>query len=205
MKSLKQVADEIGVTKNAIVMKLKRNTEFAELLREHLDNNGNVDEAGEYLIKDNIRSRSSVKDNVTDNVINVTDNVINVISNVLEVTDNVSEVTKAILNLKTENIRLETQLEAEKTAYEQRLADKDRQIEELQKMLKEQIRERQAYSAALLSANTKLSEIRHLTLTDRLFGWNNVQAMLTDNAAVSEQTANVIDAELSENKNKDKQ
>lgn len=189
MKSLKQVADEIGVTKNAIVMKLKRNTEFAELLQEHLDNSGNVDETGERLIKDTIRPRSNVTDNCSDNVINV-------ISNILNVTESVSDVTKAILNLKTENARLETQLAAEKAAYEQRLADKDRQIEELRKMLGDQTRERQAYSAALLSANSKLSEVRHLTLTDRLFGWNNVQAMLTDSSTVSKQSDDVIDAEV---------
>lgn len=190
MKSLKQVADEIGVTKNAIVMKLKRNTEFAELLQEHLDNSGNVDETGERLIKDTIRPRSNVTDNCSDNVINV-------ISNILNVTESVSDVTKAILDLKTENARLETQLAAEKAAYEQRLADKDRQIEELRKMLREQTQERQAYSAALLSANSKLSEVRHLTLTDRLFGWNNVQTMLlTDSSTVSKQSDDVIDAEV---------
>ena len=186
MKTLKQISDDMGVTKNAIVMKLRRNTEFAELLQEHIDNEGNVDEEGEQLIRASIKPRCNTTDNCSDNVINV-------IGNVMNVTGNVSEITKAILDLKTENVRLQTQLTAEKAAFEQRLADKDRQIEELRKMLEEQTRERQAYSAALLSANAKLSEVRCLTLTDRLFGWNNVQAMLTNNSINAEQYSDVYD------------
>ena len=186
MKPIKQIADEIGVTPNAILMKIRRNSEFAEQLQEHIDNNKNIDDEGERIIKATIKPRLNIVNNSSDNVLNV-------ISNVLNVTEDVTEVTKAILELKTEIVRLETQL----TAYEQRLADKDRQIEELRQLLGEQTRERQAYSAALIAANTKLSEIRHLTLTDRLFGWNNVQTMLlTDSSTVSKQSDDVIDAEV---------
>lgn len=171
MKTIKQIADEIGVTPNAIIMKMKRDSEFAEQLNEHLDNNKNVDDEGEHIIKANIRSRLN-------NVNNSSDNVINIVSNILNVTNNVTEVTKAILDLKTENI----QLAADNKALEQRIVDKDKQIEELRRLLGEQTKERQVYSAALLAANSKLSEVRHLSLTERLFGWNNVQAMLTDSS-----------------------
>lgn len=170
MKTVKQVADEIGVTKNAIIMKIKRNPEFAKQLDEHLDNDF-VDDVGEAFIKANIKPRSN-------DVNNVTDNVINVISNVIGVTADISAVTTAIIALKTENIKLQS----ENKALLDRITDKDKQIAELQRLLGEQTKERQAYSIALLAANNKLSEVRHLSLTDRLFGWNNVQSMLTDSS-----------------------
>ena len=49
-------------------------------------------------------------------------------------------------------MRLQTQLTAEKAAFEQRLADKDRQIEELRKMLGECI-------AVISDINRKTTEI----------------------------------------------
>lgn len=199
MKTIKQVADEVGITKQAV--------------SKRIDNLGCRNElvlvGGQYQMSDEIAERirgysttanqPPTNHQPTDRLA-VDGDVMTVISNVLNVTEDVTEVTKAILELKTENVRLETQLTADRTAYEQRLADKDKQIEELRQLLSEQTRERQAYSAALITANTKLSEIRHLTLTDRLFGWGNVQAMLTDSSAAdrNEKPTDIVDVDIKE-------
>lgn len=199
MKTIKQVADEVGITKQAV--------------SKRIDNLGCRNElvlvGGQYQMSDEIAERirgysttanqPPTNHQPTDKLA-VGGDIMTVISNVLNVTEDVTEVTKAILELKTENVRLETQLTADRTAYEQRLADKDKQIEELRQLLGEQTRERQAYSAALITANTKLSEIRHLTLTDRLFGWGNVQAMLTDSSAAdrNEKPTDIVDIDIKE-------
>lgn len=247
MKTIKQVADEVGITKQAVSKRIdnlgcrnelvlvggqyQMSDEIAERIRDysptanHQPPTANrqptanlVLDGGQCQTNDDISGQiqdcaptanrqptanhqpptanltvgggvNTVNGNI-DSIVNaVVDAVNGSNSDVNRVKEELSEAKIEIARLTERNLSLE-----------QRLSDKDKQIEELRQLLGEQTRERQAYSAALITANTKLSEIRHLTLTDRLFGWGNVQAMLTDSSAAdrNEKPTDIVDIDIKE-------
>lgn len=208
MKTIKQLADEIGVTKNAIVMKIKRNPDFAKLIQEHtniVDNITFIDNEGEYIIKANVKCRNNTpnvttnsNNNVSDNNSTVSDNndinAVNVIANILSVSSNITNVINAINEMKdkisianAEIMRLSEQVKANeqqiKDLKQQIIdirADKDNQINDLKQ-------NRDKLTSALMLSKSDLARLENiivqvaaLPLKTRIFGWSGAITQLTN-------------------------
>ena len=101
-KTIKQISEELGVTKQAIHQRLKRNVDLKNSLKPFMktvDGVIHVEVGGQNLLKEafikpiNKYDVTDNKSNVTDNKSNVTDNKSNVTDNKDNVTDNKDNVT----------------------------------------------------------------------------------------------------------------
>ena len=151
-KTIKQISEELGVTKQAIHQRLKRNVDLKNSLKPFMktvDGVIHVEVGGQNLLKEafikpinkyvcsNVYGK--VKDNVTDNKSNVTDNKGNVTDNKDNVTDNTSQPVITIL-------------EATIKTLQEQLSVKDKQIENLTTTLQDSQETQRNLAEALNSA-----------------------------------------------------
>jgi len=168
-KTIKQISEELGVTKQAIHQRLKRNVDLKNSLKPFMktvDGVIHVEVGGQNLLKeafikpinkydvtDNKDNVTDNKDNVTDNKSNVTDNKDNVTDNKSNVTDNKDNVTDNKSNV-TDNTSqpVITILEATIKTLQEQLSVKDKQIENLTTTLQDSQETQRNLAEALNSA-----------------------------------------------------
>ena len=172
-KTIKQISEELGVTKQAIHQRLKRNADLKNSLKPFMktvDGVIHVEVGGQNLLKEafikpinkyvcsNVYGK--VKDNVTDNKSNVTDNKDNVTDNKSNVTDNKDNVTdnKSNVTDNKDNVTDNTSqpvitiLEATIKTLQEQLSVKDKQIENLTTTLQDSQETQRNLAEALNSA-----------------------------------------------------
>jgi hypothetical protein len=161
-KTIKQISEELGVTKQAIHQRLKRNADLKNSLKPFMktvDGVIHVEVGGQNLLKEafikpiNKYDVTDNKSNVTDNKDNVTDNKDNVTDNKSNVTDNKSNVTDNKDNV-TDNTSqpVITILEAIIKTLQEQLSVKDKQIENLTTTLQDSQETQRNLAEALNSA-----------------------------------------------------
>ena len=161
-KTIKQISEELGVTKQAIHQRLKRNVDLKNSLKPFMktvDGVIHVEVGGQNLLKEafikpiNKYDVTDNKSNVTDNKSNVTDNKSNVTDNKDNVTDNKDNVTDNKDNV-TDNTSqpVITILEATIKTLQEQLSVKDKQIENLTTTLQDSQETQRNLAEALNSA-----------------------------------------------------
>lgn len=147
-KTIKQISEELGVTKQAIHQRLKRNVDLKNSLKPFMktvDGVIHVEVGGQNLLKEafikpiNKYDVTDNKSNVTDNKSNVTDNKGNITDNKDNVTDNTSQPVITIL-------------EATIKTLQEQLSVKDKQIENLTTTLQDSQETQRNLAEALNSA-----------------------------------------------------
>ena len=140
-KTIKQISEELGVTKQAIHQRLKRNADLKNSLKPFMktvDGVIHVEVGGQNLLKEAFIKPINKYD-VTDNKSNVTDNKGNVTDNKDNVTDNTLQPVITIL-------------EATIKTLQEQLSVKDKQIENLTTTLQDSQETQRNLAEALNSA-----------------------------------------------------
>lgn len=140
-KTIKQIADELGVSKQAVWQRVKRSSELSAMLDEHSNSiNGtiHVDDTLEQLIKSQYPDRNNTE-TVDETAVNVDETSVNNTETVDETAVNV-DVNALIASLQNSLDTLQQQLTA-----------KDKQIDSLTTML-QQAQERETTLVTALSA-----------------------------------------------------
>ena len=167
-KTIKQVADELGVSKQAVWQRVKRTKDLADMLAEHSRTvNGRIyiDEELEQRIKTLYSSfrvdETSVNKgrDVDETSARIDETSLNKEANVCETTPVVDE---TIVN--TADSKLLDTLQQTVSMLQQQLLAKDKQIDELTAMLKAS----QDQQATLASALTAAQALHAGTIQDRL-------------------------------------
>lgn len=154
-KTIKQISEELGVTKQAIHQRLKRNVDLKNSLKPFMktvDGVIHVEVGGQNLLKEAFIKPINKYD-VTDNKSNVTDNKSNVTDNKGNVTDNKDNVTDNKDNV-TDNTSqpVITIIEATIKTLQEQLSVKDKQIENLTTTLQDSQETQRNLAEALNSA-----------------------------------------------------
>lgn len=79
------------------------------------------------------------------------------------------------------------EIQIENATYKERISQLEKALEKSERRAEEQEQERKAYNAlyttALLSSNDIVGYVKTLSLSQRLFGWGNVQKAISDKSA----------------------
>lgn len=146
-KTIKQIADELGVSKQAVWQRIKRNEELRQALEAHSENRSGtvfVDEDGEKVI------RAAYSDYLQG-------------VNVDETTANVDETNDSV-DVNVDGGTLIDALQSTINTLQEQLSTKDKQIDELTSMLKTS----QEQAAALTTALTAAQALHAATVQERL-------------------------------------
>ena len=187
-KTIKQVADELGVSKQAVWQRVKRTKELADMLAEHSRTvNGRVyiDEDLEQRIK---TLYSSIR--VDETSVNKGRDVDETTARVCETSVNkdrdVDETAPAVdeTSVNTADSKLLNTLQQTVSMLQQQLLAKDRQIDDLTAMLKAS----QEQQATLASALTAAQALHAGTIQDRLTEHaGSTEDIAEDNDSLSDQ------------------
>ena len=160
-KTIKQVADELGVSKQAVWQRVKRTKDLADMLAEHSRTvNGRIyiDEELEQRIK-TLYSSFRVDETSVNKRRDVDETSVNKRADVCETTPVVDETS-----VNTADSKLLDTLQQTVSMLQQQLLAKDKQIDELTAMLKAS----QDQQATLASALTAAQALHAGTIQDRL-------------------------------------
>ena len=159
-KTIKQIADELHVSRQAVWQRVKRNTELSALLESRTQNiNGTifVDEVIEKHIKELYSQRFVVNHdpvNMVDDTVNIGVNTVNVVNcdpvNMVDDTVNMGVNTVNIEN-DTVNMLIKA-LQSDIETLQQQLTVKDNQINELTELLRVSQEQQKTLAAALANA-----------------------------------------------------
>ena len=157
MKSIKEIATGIGVSKQAVWQRVKRSTELSAMLAEHSKTiNGKVyiDEVLEMRILEQYPARyvDETSVNVDETSVNIGVNVDKTAANVDETAVNVDETSININKLLIETLQ-------------QQLAFKDKQIEKLETELSEERQHSRNLSDRLIVLTDQAQQLQALQLT----------------------------------------
>ena len=187
-KTIKQVADELGVSKQAVWQRVKRTKELADMLAEHSRTvNGRVyiDEDLEQRIK---TLYSSIR--VDETSVNKGRDVDETTARVCETSVNkdrdVDETAPAVdeTSVNTADSKLLNTLQQTVSMLQQQLLAKDKQIDDLTAMLKAS----QEQQATLASALTAAQALHAGTIQDRLTEHaGSTEDIAEDNDSLSDQ------------------
>ena len=187
-KTIKQVADELGVSKQAVWQRVKRTKELADMLAEHSRTvNGRVyiDEDLEQRIK---TLYSSIR--VDETSVNKGRDVDETTARVCETSVNkgrdVDETAPAVdeTSVNTADSKLLDTLQQTVSMLQQQLLAKDKQIDDLTAMLKAS----QEQQATLASALTAAQALHAGTIQDRLTEHaGSTEDLAEDNDSLSDQ------------------
>ena len=187
-KTIKQVADELGVSKQAVWQRVKRTNELADMLAEHSRTvNGRVyiDEELEQHIK---RLYSSIRADETS--VNKGRDVDETTARVCETSVNkgrdVDETAPAVdeTSVNTADSKLLDTLQRTVSMLQQQLLAKDKQIDDLTAMLKAS----QEQQATLASALTAAQALHAGTIQDRLTEHSgSSEDLAEDNGSLADQ------------------
>ena len=178
-KTIKQIADELRVSKQAVWQRVKRSEELSAMLADHSENvNGtiHVDDVLEQRIKEQYPERNT-PETVDDTSVNIDETTVNSSETVDETTVNVDETTvnssetvdETTVNIDktTVNVDINTlivTLQNTVDTLQQQLTVKDKQIDELTTMLKSS----QEQQATLVTALSAAQALHAGTIQERL-------------------------------------
>ena len=171
-KTIKQIADELRVSKQAVWQRVKRSEELSAMLADHSENvNGtiHVDDVLEQRIKEQYPERNT-PETVDDTSVNIDETTVNSSETVDETTVNSSETvdeTTVNVDKTTVNVDINTlivTLQNTVDTLQQQLTVKDKQIDELTTMLKSS----QEQQATLVTALSAAQALHAGTIQERL-------------------------------------
>ena len=163
-KTIKQIADELRVSKQAVWQRVKRSEELSAMLADHSENvNGtiHVDDVLEQRIKEQYPERNTPEtvDETSVNIDETTVNIDETTVNIDETTVNVDE-TNNNVDINTLIVTLQNTVDT----LQQQLTVKDKQIDELTTMLKSS----QEQQATLVTALSAAQALHAGTIQERL-------------------------------------
>ena len=156
-KTIKQIADELRVSKQAVWQRVKRSEELSAMLADHSENvNGtiHVDDVLEQRIKEQYPERNT-PETVDETSVNIDETTVNID----ETTVNVDE-TNNNVDINTLIVTLQNTVDT----LQQQLTVKDKQIDELTTMLKSS----QEQQATLVTALSAAQALHAGTIQERL-------------------------------------
>lgn len=172
-KTIKQIADELRVSKQAVWQRVKRSAELSAMLADHSETvNGTVyvDDVLEQRIKEQYPERPTVDETPINIGETVDETGVNVDKTTVNKAQNVDE-TSSEIDVNTLIVTLQNTVDT----LQQQLTVKDNQIDELTVMLKAS----QEQQATLVSALTAAQALHAGTIQERL----------TERSGVSEEGA----------------
>lgn len=160
-KTIKQIADELRVSKQAVWQRVKRSEELSAMLADHSENvNGtiHVDDVLEQRIKEQYPERNT-PETVDETTVNVDETTVNSSETVDETTVNIDKTTVNV-DINTLIVTLQNTVDT----LQQQLTVKDKQIDELTTMLKSS----QEQQATLVTALSAAQALHAGTIQERL-------------------------------------
>ena len=160
-KTIKQIADELRVSKQAVWQRVKRSEELSAMLADHSENvNGtiHVDDVLEQRIKEQYPERNT-PETVDDTSVNIDETTVNSSETVDETTVNIDKTTVNV-DINTLIVTLQNTVDT----LQQQLTVKDKQIDELTTMLKSS----QEQQATLVTALSAAQALHAGTIQERL-------------------------------------
>ena len=179
-KTIKQIADELRVSKQAVWQRVKRSAELSAMLADHSETvNGTVyvDDVLEQRIKEQYPERPTVDETPINIGETVDETGVNVDKTTVNKAQNVDE-TSSEIDVNTLIVTLQNTVDT----LQQQLTVKDKQIDELTVMLKAS----QEQQATLVSALTAAQALHAGTIQERLTersGGSEEGAMATENVS----------------------
>lgn len=161
-RTIKQIADELSVSKQAVWQRVKRSAELSAMLADHSETvNGTVyvDDVLEQRIKEQYPERSTVDETPINIGETVDETGVNVDKTTVNKAQNVDE-TSSEIDVNTLIVTLQNTVDT----LQQQLTVKDKQIDELTVMLKAS----QEQQATLVSALTAAQALHAGTIQERL-------------------------------------
>lgn len=179
-RTIKQIADELSVSKQAVWQRVKRSAELSAMLADHSETvNGTVyvDDVLEQRIKEQYPERSTVDETPINIGETVDETGVNVDKTTVNKAQNVDE-TSSEIDVNTLIVTLQNTVDT----LQQQLTVKDKQIDELTVMLKAS----QEQQATLVSALTAAQALHAGTIQERLTersGGSEEGAMAAENVS----------------------
>lgn len=179
-KTIKQIADELRVSKQAVWQRVKRSAELSAMLADHSETvNGTVyvDDVLEQRIKEQYPERPTVDETPINIGETVDETGVNVDKTTVNKAPNVDE-TSSEIDVNTLIVTLQNTVDT----LQQQLTVKDKQIDELTVMLKAS----QEQQATLVSALTAAQALHAGTIQERLTersGGSEEGAMAAENVS----------------------
>lgn len=179
-KTIKQIADELRVSKQAVWQRVKRSAELSAMLADHSETvNGTVyvDDVLEQRIKEQYPERPTVDETPINIGETVDETGVNVDKTPVNKAQNVDE-TSSEIDVNTLIVTLQNTVDT----LQQQLTVKDKQIDELTVMLKAS----QEQQATLVSALTAAQALHAGTIQERLTersGGSEEGAMAAENVS----------------------
>lgn len=179
-KTIKQIADELRVSKQAVWQRVKRSAELSAMLADHSETvNGTVyvDDVLEQRIKEQYPERPTVDETPINIGETVDETGVNVDKTTVNKAQNVDE-TNSEIDVNTLIVTLQNTVDT----LQQQLTVKDKQIDELTVMLKAS----QEQQATLVSALTAAQALHAGTIQERLTersGGSEEGAMAAENVS----------------------
>lgn len=179
-KTIKQIADELRVSKQAVWQRVKRSAELSAMLADHSETvNGTVyvDDVLEQRIKEQYPERPTVDETPINIGETVDETGVNVDKTTVNKAQNVDE-TSSEIDVNTLIVTLQNTVDT----LQQQLTVKDNQIDELTVMLKAS----QEQQATLVSALTAAQALHAGTIQERLTersGGSEEGAMAAENVS----------------------
>mgnify|MGYP004505100609 FL=1 len=179
-KTIKQIADELRVSKQAVWQRVKRSAELSAMLADHSETvNGTVyvDDVLEQRIKEQYPERPTVDETPINIGETVDETGVNVDKTTVNKAQNVDE-TSSEIDVNTLIVTLQNTVDT----LQQQLTVKDKQIDELTVMLKAS----QEQQATLVSALTAAQALHAGTIQERLTersGGSEEGAMAAENVS----------------------
>ena len=179
-KTIKQIADELRVSKQAVWQRVKRSAELSAILADHSETvNGTVyvDDVLEQRIKEQYPERPTVDETPINIGETVDETGVNVDKTTVNKAKNVDE-TSSEIDVNTLIVTLQNTVDT----LQQQLTVKDKQIDELTVMLKAS----QEQQATLVSALTAAQALHAGTIQERLTersGGSEEGAMAAENVS----------------------
>lgn len=179
-KTIKQIADELRVSKQAVWQRVKRSAELSAILADHSETvNGTVyvDDVLEQRIKEQYPERPTVDETPINIGETVDETGVNVDKTTVNKAQNVDE-TSSEIDVNTLIVTLQNTVDT----LQQQLTVKDKQIDELTVMLKAS----QEQQATLVSALTAAQALHAGTIQERLTersGGSEEGAMAAENVS----------------------
>lgn len=179
-RTIKQIADELSVSKQAVWQRVKRSAELSAMLADHSETvNGTVyvDDVLEQRIKEQYPERPTVDETPINIGETVDETGVNVDKTIVNKAQNVDE-TSSEIDVNTLIVTLQNTVDT----LQQQLTVKDKQIDELTVMLKAS----QEQQATLVSALTAAQALHAGTIQERLTersGGSEEGAMAAENVS----------------------
>ena len=179
-RTIKQIADELSVSKQAVWQRVKRSAELSAMLADHSETvNGTVyvDDVLEQRIKEQYPERPTVDETPINIGETVDETGVNVDKTTVNKAQNVDE-TSSEIDVNTLIVTLQNTVDT----LQQQLTVKDKQIDELTVMLKAS----QEQQATLVSALTAAQALHAGTIQERLTersGGSEEGAMAAENVS----------------------